>query len=458
MSRLGLLARLLLIILGFTTVGAAVRLAGTLDGRESVAAAQALGGWLRTLPNPARTGAGGPVITTADPPLPQLAAKEAAGEVQTQKPESQADATELAKNDKANPAQFASRSLANLLSEPSDGNDSALRTPVTTNALRSEPPQPAPAAPSAKAKVAASKPETAAAVPAIRLATQALPSTEATEERAASIADAATKVFSDFLVSHENSEPPPKPADITVAMSRVPPKTDGEPPMPAAGVVADMAFSSFRYEPVTSEMGVVTVTGRGLADRKIAVTLDNQPLGSTTVAENGRWMLENSRGLAVGQHDAKAELLGADGKALLVATYTFRRDAAVLAGSEPAIVPLAMTVATASAAPPVPPGLVVAPRPLSGTRVPAARAPVVIGLATQLAGVRPAPAVKGVTVTRRTATGRRLFAFSARTHSKDRHAGGLEFWVRIFHGKHWDRVTVPDGLLRAYVGHYVERW
>lgn len=108
------------------------------------------------------------------------------------------------------------------------------------------------------------------------------------------------------------------------------------------------------YKPTADGAGVVTLSGRGPAKAKVQVMVDRQALGSTDIADSGRWLLEVPKRLQPGEHAARAEILAADG------TLIVGRDLAFVSASPPEVV--AAAPATAGESEASTPGL--APIPL----------------------------------------------------------------------------------------------
>lgn len=85
------------------------------------------------------------------------------------------------------------------------------------------------------------------------------------------------------------------------------------------------------YTAIAETLGVVTMSGRGPAKAKVQVLVGKDIIGSTEIAETGRWLIEVPRVLAAGPHTARAQILSVDGSLIAEQTTTFMGPIEVVA-------------------------------------------------------------------------------------------------------------------------------
>ena len=346
----------------------------------------------------------------------------------------------------------------------------AMSTPKAVAAPEPEPATPALSAPvagtptSAAPDVAQNEPAPDATV----VAQATAPSTEPApaggdKDKAGSVADQLNQRFNDLMKSLTGSEPQPgdtakapdeptpgaAPADVAGTPAA---PASGEPPVSVAEAASDLVLSGVSFVPGTDESGVITLSGRGLAGRKLQLFLDDKQVGASEVAQNGHWLLDVTHPLPLGDHQARADLLADDGKVTHSAIFMFARQAATVAGGESTIVPLAK-MATAPAEPPktdvaaattaTPDVIKIVPPDQMDKTAPAAP---VVAEAPAAAVAKPAVVAPRRVAQLRSTPVRRLVAraIAKRPHSV---VVTLHLGASIVH------VRVPDGLVRSSVGH-----
>jgi len=336
--------------------------------------------------------------------------------------------------------QLAGQSLSGWLSAGSGGAEPA--KPRTTEVASAAPALPAPAAAVATNQTVVAQ--------AAKPANEAQPDA-ALKDKAGTVADTLSQKFDDLMKSltggqvqpadAAKTEPgPTAPVDTVVAPS-------AEPPVAVAEAASDLVFSGLSFVAGGDQSGTITFSGRGLAGRQLKLFLNDVPIGATTVANNGRWLLDVTHALPLGDHQARADQLGADGKVTHSAIYMFARRAATVAGGETSIVPLAKmatapaeTVKSADASPPAPPVIKILPPDQMGKVASAAP-----DVATQ-ATAEPVAMAKHASIHARAKLARRLLARKSNRH----HHTVL---VNLLRGSSVLHVRVPDGLSRASVGY-----
>jgi hypothetical protein len=299
----------------------------------------------------------------------------------------------------------------------------------------------------------------------------------AEKEKAGSVADSFNQRFNDLMKSITGSEAQPDDPAATAkstpeaAPGAAPAETAGAPAAPSsaepAPVVAeaasDLVFSDLSYVANADDGGVITLSGRGLPGRKLELYLNDKTIGSAVVAENGRWLLDVTKPLPVGNHQARADLLGADGKVTHSALYSFMRQVASAAGGESSIVPLAKMatapaepVKTAQAEPDAsatkvaPPSTEVAATPAPSDAKPKAVAPAV-SVRKLLAHARPQARPRPVRrVTAYRPVGRPKLVVATRVSER------RTVVVNLHRGSKLVRVRIPDGVVRASAGHILQ--
>lgn len=71
--------------------------------------------------------------------------------------------------------------------------------------------------------------------------------------------------------------------------------------------------------------GHLSVSGRAPANSRVLLYLDNAPVGDARVDAKGDWSSKVADPVAVGHHDLRGDLVGADGKVLRRAVLNFQR-------------------------------------------------------------------------------------------------------------------------------------
>ena len=284
----------------------------------------------------------------------------------------------------------------------------------------------------------------------------------AAKDSAGSVADTLNQKFNDLMKSLTGAEEQPAPPADTAAAPQAPAASDA--PVSVAEAASDLALSGLSFAAGADESGTITLSGRGIAGRKLKLFLNDEPIGATTVAQNGRWLFDVTHPLPLGDHQARADLLGADGKVTHSAIYMFARQAATVAGGETTIVPLAkMATAPAEAAKPVD---VAAAAPAA----PEAAKPDVIKpdvikivppdeMAKQPAAtpeVASVPEAKPVVAAKRRTVQARAKPVVRRQIARTPQSHPHTVVVNIRRGSNVERVRVPDGLLRTSVGHLLQ--
>ena len=280
----------------------------------------------------------------------------------------------------------------------------------------------------------------------------------AAKDSAGSVADTLNQKFNDLMKSLTGAEEQPAPPADTAAAPQAPAASDA--PASVAEAASDLVLSGLSFAAGADESGTITLSGRGIAGRKLKLYLNDEPIAGTTVAENGRWLVDVTRPLPLGDHQARADLLGADGKVTHSAIYMFARQAATVAGGETTIVPLAkMATAPAETAEPVDvaaaapeaakaesvqPGVIKIVPPDEMAKQPAATPEV-----ASVPEAKPVVAAKRRIVQAQAKPVRRQIARKAQSQPHT-------VVVNIRRGSNVERVRVPDGLLRTSVGHLLQ--
>ncbi|MEJ8476062.1 LysM peptidoglycan-binding domain-containing protein [Roseibium algae] len=78
---------------------------------------------------------------------------------------------------------------------------------------------------------------------------------------------------------------------------------------------------------VEAELGKVYVAGTGNADLRVQVYLGDIALGTVTVGDNDRWLVEGAMALAPGAVEVRADMIGQDGQVVGRAAVTFEKEA-----------------------------------------------------------------------------------------------------------------------------------
>jgi nucleoid-associated protein YgaU len=102
----------------------------------------------------------------------------------------------------------------------------------------------------------------------------------------------------------------------------------GESPEETAapiGAPDPLAFSAATYTALGPQSGRVTLSGRAPPARSVRFRIDGEAAGSAVAADNGRFLHNVDRWLAVGEHSAEAEVLKEDGSLELSAKLAFPR-------------------------------------------------------------------------------------------------------------------------------------
>ena len=284
----------------------------------------------------------------------------------------------------------------------------------------------------------------------------------AAKESAGSVADTLNQKFNDLMKSLTGSEQEPAPPADTAAVQQAPAASDA--PATVTEAASDLVLSGLSFVAGADDSGTITLSGRGIAGRKLKLYLNDEPIGSTTVSGNGRWLVDVSHPLPLGDHQARADLLGGDGKVTHSAIYMFARQAATVAGGETSIVPLAkMATAPAEPAKPVEvaaatpaapeaakpgviePGVIKIVPPAEMTKEPPATVPEVAAVPE----AKPVVTAKPRMLPARVKPVRRQLARSVPSHPHT-------VVVNIRRGSNVEHVRVPDGLLRTSVGHLLQ--
>lgn len=331
--------------------------------------------------------------------------------------------------------------------------------------------EPAPVAPAPSAAIAAN-PMTAAPEPhtAGTVVAQAAggatetPAGASDQENAGTVAKQLNERFNDLMKSLTGSDKPSDSADTAKSNAAETPPADiaatpsspatGETPAAVAEAASDLVLSALSFAPGADDKGVITLSGRGLPGRKLALFLDDKQVGTSDVAQNGHWLLDVTEPLPLGDHQARADLLGANGKVTHSAIYMFARQAAIVAGGETTIVPLAK-MATAPAEPaPAKPAEVAAATPAEPDVIKIIPPDQMEKTTAATPELAPSPAEPIVTVKRqyaqtRAKPQRRLLARNGVAHPHT-------VVVNVHRGAVLVRVRVPDGLLRVSVAHVLQ--
>ncbi len=404
-------------------------------------AGRSLSNWLTTLSNSGQNPQGDTVVIAATP-LPAPAPVATA-------PLSAPSATMVEPAPVAKPAQDPQATVTTVPAQPSPTNDKPT-----------------------EAVAAQANPATAAPEPMA-------PAAENGKPDAGSVADTLNQKFNDLMKSLTGSEAQPadtakaqpgpapnaSPADAAAAPQA---PASGEPPVVVAEAVSDLVFSDISFVPAADGNGVITLSGRGLPGRKLQLFLDDKQVGNTSVGDKGRWLLDVTQPLPLGEHQARAELLGDDGKATHSAIFMFARQAAIAAGGETTIVPLAK-MATAPAEPAVP------AKTAEATPVPNVAEVIKIVPPAEMAKDPPAAPVVAAApaATRSVPVAKPAIAAKPLRIAKPRYAQARPKPVRrqiarikenqpktsvvnVVRGSKIERVRVPDGILRSSVGRAVQ--
>ncbi|MEZ5924845.1 MAG: LysM peptidoglycan-binding domain-containing protein [Hyphomicrobiaceae bacterium] len=75
-------------------------------------------------------------------------------------------------------------------------------------------------------------------------------------------------------------------------------------------------ISSATYRPIAKGKGVLTLSGRGPAEAEVRLFVDQTPVGTTRIADTGRWLADADHWIEPGGHTARAEIVGAGGEVL----------------------------------------------------------------------------------------------------------------------------------------------
>ena len=109
------------------------------------------------------------------------------------------------------------------------------------------------------------------------------------------------------------------PGSTPAVIALNPPVTVPAAQQPTLQDKQQVTISSATYRP-TGDTGVLTVAGRGLSGGKVDVAVDGEPVGTTPVDTNSRWLMEITRAYNPGRHEIKAEL--SDGKGIFLSRAT----------------------------------------------------------------------------------------------------------------------------------------
>ena len=101
----------------------------------------------------------------------------------------------------------------------------------------------------------------------------------------------------------------------------------------ATGDKAEEAAKSFSlanatYKPISKGKGVVTLSGHGPPKAEVRLFVDNLAVGTTSIADTGRWLAEADHWVEPGAHMARAEIIGIDGTVIAGHDLAFQSSAA----------------------------------------------------------------------------------------------------------------------------------